>query len=101
MFDQLYHRMAEIGKDIKCGHYKGRHDILRFLVEEARDALTGDDGKLGAWEAHELDYAERAINSNFLTLASNLVGKAIEVHQLSPVEYVHGFNYGSRFVRRQ
>jgi hypothetical protein len=55
--------------------------------------VTASNGKLGQWECAELDRAALAVRVNFLTLALNGIGKAIEISQLPPDEYEFGFNY--------
>ena len=52
-----------------------------------------EKGKLGPWEAEELEYAENAVRSNFLMLALTATDKALAVSQLPPDEYDYGFNY--------
>ncbi|SRR5579859_169680 len=74
--------------------YEGRSELLRALIAEARTSLTGSDGALGPWEKAELEYAEAAVNTNFLRLALTCIDKAIAVHNLPDQDYEYGFNYG-------
>ena len=57
------------------------------------------NGSVGLWETDELDYALRAVNSNYLTLALACVAKSIEVSELPLSDYDSGYNYSS--VRRR
>jgi hypothetical protein len=81
VFDEIFERMNELAALTRGRRYDGHHDAVMGLIDDAERALT-TDGKLGPWERAELDRAALAVRINFLTLALNCIGKAIEVSQL-------------------
>jgi hypothetical protein len=93
VFDEIFERMNELATQTRGRRYDGHQNAVMSLIHDAEKALTTAFGKLGPWERAELDRAALAVRINFLTLALNGIGKAIEVSQLSPDEYEFGFNY--------
>ena len=93
MFDEIFERMRVLAAQMHGRRYDGHHDAVMGLIHDAEKTLTALNGKLGPWERAELDRAALAVRINFLTLALNGIGKAIEVSQLPPDEYEFGFNY--------
>lgn len=90
----LADRIDELFAELRQEGYENQHGRVRALIEEARAVVARPTGELGQWEAQELDYAEAAVNTNFLRLALTAIEKAIAVNKLSPEEYEYGFNYG-------
>jgi hypothetical protein len=90
----LSDRIDEVFVDLAKTGYEGKHDHVRALINEARNALARVTGELGPWEAECLDYADAAVSGNFLRLAITSIEKAIAINKLPQHEYEHGFNYG-------
>jgi hypothetical protein len=96
MFDHIFDRMNELALQMRGRRYDGHHDAVMALIHDAEQALTPVGGRLGLWERLELDHAIQAVRINFLSLALNCIGKAIEVSQLPRDHYDFGFNYGKK-----
>ena len=75
--------------------YEGRRQEVEALLGQTREVLEGDTG-LGKWEREQLDYADVAIRSNFLSLAIYLAIKAVLVNRLPKDEYEQGYGYTRR-----
>lgn len=99
MFDELFDRMEALEKTMRGRRYDGHSKEVRAIIDDAQSALTDVNGSVAPWETDELDYALRAVNSNYLTLALACVAKAIEVSQLPPSDYDSGYN-NSAMCRR-
>ena len=93
MFDEVTAQLDAMAEELADRNYEGKHDKVRGIIQEARRALTKENGKLGPWEAEQLEYAENAVRNNFLMLALTATDKALDVSQLPPDEYEYGFNY--------
>lgn len=91
MFDDLTGNIDAMFGQLSDG-YEGKHQQVLDLIQAARVALTQENGELGPWEAHQLDYAESALKSNYLRLALGSTEKALVVSQLPRDEYDYGFN---------
>lgn len=78
-------KMFSALEDMSCRENDGG---VRNLLRDVRHALGQQPG---AWEALELQDAERALAAGFPRLALISAGKAIAVQQLSPPEYSFGF----------
>ena len=99
MFDELFDRMDALAKTMRGRRYDGHSEEVRAIIDDARATLTEVNGSVGPWETDELDYALRAVNINFLTLALTCVAKAIEVSQLATLDYDGGYNYSAAHRR--
>lgn len=95
MFDDKCDRMYELQEKMRGRRYEGHRAAVTAVIADAERVLR-DAGKLGKWERSELDQAMHAVQINFLTLALNCVGKAVEVSQLPTDDYESGFNYGKK-----
>jgi hypothetical protein len=90
--EELVKRLQTISGDL-LKSYERRHLDVLTAIEDARDLLRKDDGRLGKWEAVELSNAETAVASDYLRLAVCCAMKAIDVSRLPAAEYEAGFNY--------
>jgi hypothetical protein len=93
VFEEIFARMRALAEQMRGRQYDGHHDAVLNLIHDAEKALIDVNGKLGPWERDELSRATHAARINFLTLALNGIGKAIDISQLPPDEYEYGFNY--------
>jgi hypothetical protein len=93
MFDEIIKRMEDLAMQTRGRQYDGHHEAVIALLSDAKKALTMPDGQIRPWERAELDQAALAVRINFLKVALNCIGKAIEVSQLTPDYYASGFNY--------
>lgn len=92
-FDEVTAQLDAMAVELAGRNYEGKHNQVWGIIQDARRALTKARGKLGPWEAEELEYAENAVRSNFLMLALTATDKALAVSQLPSDEYDYGFNY--------
>lgn len=92
-FEEVTEQLDAMAMELAGRNYEGKHDKVWGIIQDARRALTKARGKVGAWEAEELEYAEKAVRSNFLMLALTATHKALAVNQLPSDEYDYGFNY--------
>lgn len=93
MFDEIFERIDTLAAQLRGRQYDGHHHEVMALIHDVGMALTTPDGQIGPWERAELDQATLAVRINFLTLALNCIGRAIEVSQLPADHYFIGFNY--------
>lgn len=93
MFDNVMSQLDAMAAELADRNYDGKHAKVWGIIQDARCALTKEKGKLGPWEAEELEYAENAVRNNFLMLALTATDKALAVSQLPSDEYDYGFNY--------
>jgi len=70
--------------------YLGHQRHVDHLIAQCREMLTRGTGKLGLWEAQQLDAAERATKSNFLRVGLIAAQNALSISQLSAEEYEYG-----------
>ena len=96
MYDNLTAKIEAMFAEMHAEGYAGKHSRVLEIIQATRAALTPPGGRLGAWEAEELDYAESAVRGNFLFLALNATKKASVVSTLPRDEYDYGFNYAKR-----
>lgn len=89
-------RIEALLHEVSVDGYEGRHGEVLRLIRDVRQALIAANGRLGPWEEQELQYAESAVQGNFLRLALFTVRKAIDVSRLPREEYEQGFNYGRK-----
>lgn len=92
----LQDRVSTFAAELLRRGYRGQHDRVRALIDEARVDLMSPDSTLGPWEMECLDYAAAAVDANFLRLALASIDKAFIVNGLSAEEYEHGFHYNKR-----
>ena len=91
-FDEVVAQLDTRAAELANRNYEGKRDKVWGIIQDARRVLTKASGRLGPWEAEELEYAENAVRSNFLMLALTATDKAIAVSQLPSDEYDYGFN---------
>lgn len=89
-------RIEALLHEVWVDGYDGKHGEVLSLIHDVRQGLINANGKLGPWEQQELQYAEAAVNGNFLRLALATIRKAIDVSRLPPEEYYQGFNYSRK-----
>ena len=92
----LLDRINELSLELRETGYDKNHSSVLALIEDSRAALADVSGQLGAWESECLDFAETAVDDNFLRLAISQIHKAFEVNRLPAREYQAGFNYTTR-----
>ncbi len=82
--------------DLARSHtYEGRRQEVEALLGQTREVLEGD-ADLGKWEREQLDYADVAIRSGYLSLAVFSAIKAVLVSRLPKDEYEQGYGYTQR-----
>ncbi len=89
-------KLQVLHDDLARSHaYEGRRQEVGALLGQTREVLEGDTG-LGKWEREQLDYADVAIRSNFLSLAVFSAIKAVLVSRMPKDEYEQGYGYTQR-----
>ncbi len=94
--EDLEVRLLALRDRLRPGRYEGQHDAVRALIADCRTALAEVHGRLGPWEAAELDDADAAVGCDFLDLALVSTHKALQVSLLPRDEYQHGLDYAKR-----
>lgn len=93
MYDALYERIDQMFATVTPAYAGHEGEILR-LIDDCRQDIEKQMGKLGPWEIKELAYAEVAVKAHgWLKLALHCAEKALDVSQLPPEEYDAGYNY--------
>jgi hypothetical protein len=88
-------KIDELFEQLTAEGYAGHDDRVRNLVVGCRIALSRGTGEVGPWEAWQLDFAERAVDANFLRLGLIAVQNALAVSRLASEEYEYGVRQAS------
>ncbi len=93
MMSDIRSRIDVLFEQLAAEGYLGHQGHVGQLITQCREMLMRGTGRLGPWEAQQLDAAEHAASSNFLRVGLIAAQNALAISQLSAEEYEYGMNH--------